>query len=181
MATNRHLLYCFGLRKGDQFHYNICLLSLVISLLLLALGAGNFLLSLVAPSNLWPIHFDNVIKMLLPIHYELKLPSYEVVLLNNVHEMRSFCALVFKPIKLLMISSFCILTIRMTVAYNSTDWPCDCLFVWHIPEDQIWLTLSIHCHSCLLMSFYLSTESLSDLLAFCVLISHLPNSLDCRT
>ena len=121
---------------------------------------------------------------MLSIHCKVNLSSSEVVFLNNVHEMRSFCALVFKPI---VFNDFLLLDSHhkdgiSTLAYNSMDWPWDCLFLWHILEDKIWLTLSIHCHSCLLMSFHLSTESLSGSLAFCVLMSHLlPNSLDCRT
>ena len=78
----------------------------------LALGAGKILQHRVVRSTLWPVNFDNVMKML-SIHCKVNLPSSEVVFLNSVHEMRSFCALVFKPIKFLMISSFCILTIRM--------------------------------------------------------------------
>ena len=56
----------------------------------LTLGTGKFLQHRVARSTLWPVNFDNVMKMLLSILCKVKLPSSEVVLLNNVHEMRSF-------------------------------------------------------------------------------------------
>ena len=51
----------------------------------LALGTGKFLQHRMARSTLWPVNFDNVMQCCQ--FTEVKLPSSEVVLLNNVHEV----------------------------------------------------------------------------------------------